>query len=500
MLVAGQALPRRLYRPGEAAAIDLEAQKNALSGSVLMARAGRSAWHLARALWPKVRHITVCCGSGDNGGDGAVFAKHAVEAGCIVQVLAPQGAAAASTQAKIAWRQLAAVGQPIEHGCAISSASELVVDAILGIGLSRAPEGEYGGLINAINSTKAKVLSLDVPSGLDAGSGCCPGTAVVADATISFIVAKQGLFTGTGPSHCGRLFCDDLAVPTECMANCESSVGLLQLQDYDQALLPRRHDTHKGSYGQVLVVGGNKGTAGAVWLAAAAAARAGAGLLGIATKAGNTAPLASYPEVMVHEVADAVQLKSLLAEATMCIAGPGLGKDAWARSLMSCILEYDGQLLLDADSLNLLAEEPLYRDNWILTPHPGEAARLLQCDGKMVQRDRFMAAGKLQRQYGGVVVLKGSGSIIADDSGIDVVAGGNPGMACGGMGDALSGVIAALVAQGFAAATAARLGSCLHAAAGDAAAARGGERGMQPTDLLPWLRFLCNPWQQLPLV
>ena len=377
--------------------------------------------------------------------------------------------------------------------------ADLVVDAIFGTGLSRAPDGVWAELVTAINASGAKVLALDVPSGLNAANGACPGVAVQADATVTFIVAKQGLFTASGPDRCGSLFCDDLAVPSEYVPPGMATSSLLLIGDHDELLQPRARDSHKGDYGHVLVIGGNRGTPGAAWLAATAAARSGAGLVSIATRDHNCSALARYPEIMVHEVEHAGELEALLRAASVCAIGPGLGKDAWARELLARVLEHDCPLLLDADALNLLAEEPPSGTgdrNWILTPHPKEAARLLGCSSAQVQADRFAAAAKLQQRYGGVALLKGSGSIVADGAGSAVVYGGNPGMACGGMGDALTGIIAALAAQGMVPATAAKLGACIHAAAGDAAAASGGERGLQASDLLPWVRRMCNPLQQ----
>ena len=499
MLHAGCAMPRDLYTPRAAMEIDGMVQERGLAGSVLMERAGQGAWRLALALWPRTRRVVVCCGHGNNGGDGAVFARCALEHGCKVQALVPNGTDLCGPGSRQAWQKYAAAGgSVVSKDIAIDEDADLVVDAMFGTGFSRAPEGIWAELITAVNASGAKVLALDVPSGLNAANGACPGVAVRADATISFIVPKQGLFTASGPDRCGATFCDDLAVPPEYLPPGMAASSLIVAGDHDELLRPRAKDSHKGSYGHVLVVGGNRGTPGAVWLAAAAAARAGAGLVSVATRDGNCQALSSHPEIMVHAVEQAGQLEPLLRAAGVCVIGPGLGKDEWARELLARVLEHDCKLLLDADALNLLAKEPPAGGddrNWTLTPHPKEAARLLACGSGEVQADRFAAAAALQRRYGGVALLKGSGSIVADSDGVAVVHGGNPGMASGGMGDALSGVIASLAAQGVAPAAAAKLGACVHAAAGDAAAASGGERGMQASDLLPWIRHACNPYQ-----
>jgi len=246
----------------------------------------------------------------------------------------------------------------------------------------------------------------------------------------------------------------------------------------------------------VLVIGGAPGYAGAARLAGEAALRCGAGLVSVATAAPHAGTLGiGRPELMVHACADAAALAALLERATALALGPGLGRTAWSRDLLQAALASDKPLLLDADALNLLAEDAALRvpSGAVLTPHPGEAARLLGCRVADVEHDRYAAARALAARYAAVVVLKGAGTLIADTTGrVAVCAAGNPGMASGGMGDLLSGVIAALRAQGMDAWQAACAGVDLHARAGDAAAARGGERGLLAGDLLPELRRLCN--------
>lgn len=259
-------------------------------------------------------------------------------------------------------------------------------------------------------------------------------------------------------------------------------------------LPPRPMDSHKGRNGHVLCVGGNAGSGGAVMLAAESALRAGAGLVSVATRAQHVAPLlARLPEAMAHAVQDSDELQALLPRATVIAIGPGLGQDEWARELWRQVLGSGTPLVIDADALNLLAAQPRPLHDAILTPHPGEAARLLGTDAAAVQADRFGAAAALAARHGAVVVLKGAGTVVtAPQARPRVIAAGNPGMAVGGMGDLLTGIIAALRAQGLAAFDAASAGALLHALAGDDAACEG-QRGLLPTDLLATLRRRVNP-------
>jgi NAD(P)H-hydrate epimerase len=245
----------------------------------------------------------------------------------------------------------------------------------------------------------------------------------------------------------------------------------------------------------VLVVGGARGMMGAALLAGAAAVRSGAGLVSVATHREHAvAVTAARPELMCYGVEDRQQLEALLQRASVVAIGPGLGQGRWGQMLWSHALESTLPLVVDADALNLLAAEPLRRDNWVLTPHPGEAGRLLQMSAQEVEQDPFAAVRCLQQRYGGVVVLKGAGSLVAEDTApLTLIDAGNPGMACGGMGDVLTGVIGALLAQGLPLGDAARAGACMHAGAADAVAAAEGERGLAASDVVAMLRHFANP-------
>jgi hydroxyethylthiazole kinase-like uncharacterized protein yjeF len=257
---------------------------------------------------------------------------------------------------------------------------------------------------------------------------------------------------------------------------------------------PRTRDAHKGDFGHVLIIGGDYGMGGAVRLSAEAALRVGAGLVSVATHPEHVALVSSAcPEVMCHGIEKASAVEPLLDKASVVIVGPGLGKTKWSRHLFELAMTVDLPTVVDADALNLLSESPCVAHNWILTPHPGEAARLLQQDIESVEADRIESANALVNRFGGVVVLKGAGTIIEMENELPAICPyGNPGMATAGMGDVLSGVIGGLLAQHFSLLSAAKIGVLLHAVAGDEAARVAGERGLIATDLMPYLHRLVN--------
>jgi hydroxyethylthiazole kinase-like uncharacterized protein yjeF len=371
--------------------------------------------------------------------------------------------------------------------------ADLVVDALFGIGLSRAPESEARALIEAINTQAAPVFALDVPSGVDADRGSAPGAAVLATRTLQFIVRHVGLHTGDALEYTGQLALEELDIPGESFEGVPADAALLDHDALVQWLLPRRRNTHKGESGHVLCIGGDEGSGGAIALCAEAALRAGAGLVSVATRPVHVpALLARRPEAMVRAVESSDDLAPLVARARVVAVGPGLGQGEWGQALFHHALRSGLPLVVDADALNLLpaAAHPL--QDAVLTPHPGEAARLLACNAADIQRDRVGAARAIAQRYAAVVVLKGAGTVVASGQATRIVAAGNPGMAVGGMGDLLTGIIASLRAQGLSAFDAASAGALLHGLAGDAAA-WDGERGLLPSDLLPHVRRLANP-------
>lgn len=490
-----EVLPRALYTAAQVRGFDRQAiERFGIAGETLMERAGQAAFALLLRRWPQARRITVLVGTGNNGGDGFVVARLAREAGLEVTLLQLGDRARIAGDAAInasRWQQLAGdwddFAEMPEH-------SDVIVDAMLGTGLQRDVAGQFAAAITAVNDHPAPCLAIDVPSGLNADSGAIMGRAVRAAATISFIGLKQGLFTADGPDCSGEVVFGGLDVPAAVYASSVLSARRLDWPKQAGLLPRRRRNVHKGHFGHVLVIGGNHGMGGAARLAAEAALRAGAGLVSLATRSAHVAPvLAARPEVMVHAVEQADAISPLLRNADVIAIGPGLGSDAWAVALWQLACAAARPLVVDADALHLLAAQPQARDDWVLTPHPGEAALLLGICNAEIGDQRFDAVERLQRRFGGSVVLKGVGSLVASagPAPTGLCSQGNPGMASAGMGDVLTGIIAGLLAQGLSARDAAECGVCLHAAAGDAAAVDG-ERGLLAGDLVDRLRGLVN--------
>jgi NAD(P)H-hydrate epimerase len=490
-----------LYTAAATRALDATAIAQAgLPGIVLMRRAGAAAFDVLRDRWPDAAALTILCGRGNNAGDGYVIAGLAADRRLAVQLLQVGDAAVLSGDAARARDWALERGVEIEtFGPDATLRGDVVVDALLGTGIRGAVREDFAGAIDAIERSGLPVLAVDLPSGLDADTGAVLGRAVHADATVTFIGAKRGLLTGAGPDHAGAIAFDDLGVPGEVYAavdgdgSLDAPVALLRLGEGDCRLAPRPAAAHKGAFGHVLVIGGDDGTGGAVLLAAEAALRAGAGLVSVATRAAHVpALLARTPEVMARAVDTRAEAAAMIERASVLVLGPGLGTGPWGEQMLDAVLASDRPRVLDADALNLLAakgwrtgEAPL-----VTTPHPGEAARLLASDTTAVGADRFEALAALRRRCGGAVLLKGAGTLVGGDGGLGLCAYGNPGMASGGMGDVLAGVIGALLAQGLEPEAAARLGACLHAAAADLAAAELGAPGIVASDLAPRLARL----------
>ncbi len=485
--------PLPLYSASQVRAFDQRAIDTLpIAGIELMRRAGAAAFELLRERWPRAEHLAILCGPGNNGGDGYVVATLAREAGLAVSLISlvePERLRGAAQEAMAAWRESG--GTLITEGEAVGRLSpDLWVDGLLGTGLERPLDEGYARVVTQVNASPAPVLALDIPSGLHADTGQVLGVAMEAELTLSFIAAKLGLYVGRAADHCGEVQLAGLGLPerifthTAPQAHCWRSLP--------PALPPRARSAHKGQCGHLLIVGGHQGMSGAARLAAEAGARSGAGLVSVATHPQH-APFLNQgrPELMVRGVSSGVELDPLLQRASVVAIGPGLGREQWSQQLWRRVIESPLPKVVDADGLNLLAENPQRREDWILTPHPGEAARLLGCTVAEIEADRLAAAEQLRQRYGGAVVLKGAGSCMALTQGVEVCALGNPGMASGGMGDLLTGMIGALWGQGLARDDALRQAVCLHGAAADRAAVAG-ERGLLASDLLPELRPLLN--------
>ncbi|MGK7244704.1 bifunctional ADP-dependent NAD(P)H-hydrate dehydratase/NAD(P)H-hydrate epimerase [Buttiauxella agrestis] len=460
----------------------------------LMQRAGAAAFNLARELYPQSQHWLVACGHGNNGGDGYVLARLAQAAGVRVTLLAlesdkplPQEA----TYARDAWLDAAGLIHAPEHPW--PDDIDLVVDGILGTGLAHAPRDNAAQLIEKCNHHSAPVIALDIPSGLLAETGAIPGAVINASHTITFIALKPGLLTGKARDVVGELHFDALGLETWLKGQTApiTRVDSTQLAGW---LTPRKPTSHKGDNGQLVIIGGDHGTAGAIRMTGEAALRAGAGLVRVLTRSENIAPLlTARPELMVQELTSQT-LDESLEWADVIVIGPGLGQQEWGKKALQKVENSRKPMLWDADALNLLAINPDKRQNRVITPHPGEAARLLNCAVSQIESDRLLAADRLVKRYGGIVVLKGAGTVVASQHGeCAIVDVGNAGMGSGGMGDVLSGIIGALLAQKITPYDAACAGCVAHGAAADVLAYRFGTRGMLATDLLSTLYPFVNP-------
>ena len=482
-----------LYTAAQVRDLDSAFIATGVPAAALMKRAGRAAFELLCERYGEPDEITVFAGAGNNAGDGFVVAALAAARRMPVNVVLMGEPEKFSDAARAAYeyaRQEGVVMMPPGP----APISGVIVDGLLGIGINGEVRPEYRKVIEQINSTNLPVLALDIPSGLCADTGAELGVAIKADITVTFIAKKRGLFTGRGPALTGELVFDDLSAPDDIYRPLAAEVTQQDFVTLRSALPEREADAHKGDFGHVMVIGGDVGHGGAALMAAEAAARGGAGLVSLATRPEHVAAmLARQPEVMACGVISGQELEPWLARPTVLVVGPGLGQSPWSEQMLQQALATDLPLVLDADALNLIAKGRLWpagktRDNWLLTPHPGEAARLLGCETAAIQAERFASVQKLQQQYGGVALLKGAGTLVAGaGQPINIISGGNPGMASGGMGDVLSGLLGALLAQGLSAYDAANLGASVHAHAADLAAADGGQVSLLATDILGYI-------------
>ena len=486
-------LPDRLYTAASVREMDRVAIEDlGIPAITLMRRAGVACVDILTTQWPAAKHMWIMCGSGNNAGDGFIIAGKLAERHFQVTVRMLGDMGKASPAARLAYDycvQSGIVPEPFDPVEIIDA--DVMIDALLGTGLTGNVRPAYQQAIDLMNASSLPTLAVDIPSGLCADTGNRLGGAIEADMTVTFIGLKRGLWTQDGPDCAGEILFDPLGLGDEVLQQASVHTRKLRLNRLLKALPTRRRNSHKNSYGHVLIVGGDRGMGGAVLMSAEAALRAGAGLVTVATHPSHPlALLTRCPELMVRGIEAGSELDALVARATVIVLGPGLGQSEWSKMLFGHLIDHPGLMVIDADGLNLLAKQPANKDNWVLTPHPGEAGRLLNEGG--VETDRFETVGRIQAQYGGVVVLKGVGSLVADSASIDLCPYGNPGMATAGMGDVLSGVIAALLAQGLAIGDATRLAVAVHAVAGDRVA-EAGQRGLLATDTLPWIRRLLNP-------
>jgi len=495
-----QSLPTNIYSVTAVREIDrIAIEDKGIPGYTLMKRAGVAAVRAARSHYPNAERWQVICGAGNNGGDGFVVARLAAQDGIVVSVLSLVDPATLRGDAATAYGDFAAEGGVVMPWAGeLDSEADLLVDAILGSGLERDVGGVFADAVSAINAHPAKVHAMDIATGINGDTGAVMGVAVAASLTTTFVGLKSGLFLGAGPNYCGEITFSDLEIDDACKDSVPAIYRRLDDGLLASSLPARLRGAHKGDFGHVLVVGGGPGMSGAARLCGEAALRAGAGRVSIATHPEHAALIsAARPELMSHGISGAADLEKLLEKADVVAFGPGLGQSDWAEELFTVVAGAGQTAVWDADGLNWLATTPDTRDNRVITPHPGEAATLLETDAATIQADRPAALHALAAKYGGIVVLKGAGTLISDNSDArdtpSVCTSGNPGMAAAGMGDVLTGIIAALAAQGLSLSVAATVGVELHARAGDLVAASNGERGMLASDLIDALPRVANP-------
>jgi NAD(P)H-hydrate epimerase len=488
-------LPTPLYTAAQARALDRYAIDTlGVPGYTLMKRAGEAALRYLRTRWPTAHSIVIVCGGGNNGGDGYVLARFAQAAGLTVSVLAASPPEALRGDAQQAYLDFKASGRIQPFAPALLGEGEVVVDALLGTGLSTAVRQDAAEVIRAVNASGRPVFALDVPSGLDADRGVALGEAVRATGTVCFVALKTGLFVGDGPDFAGNVFFDDLEIAPPAEVAFTPRLERITDAQSARALPARARAANKGDFGHVLIVGSGTGMPGATRLAGEACLRVGAGLVTVAVAPDNIAAIASgRPELICLPVTSDRDLTDALERADVVAIGPGLGRTDWAQAVFERVMAVRKPLVVDADALNLLSAAPRRNGDWILTPHPGEAGRLLGTSAKAVQADRLAALDALVERYAGTVVLKGAGTLVATAGQVPgLCERGNPGMATPGAGDVLTGTIAGILAQCRDAALAARAGVWVHAMAGDSAARSGGERGLLASDIARELRTWVN--------
>jgi len=490
-------LPDNLYRVDSIVRLEQTAiNQFSIPAYELMKRAGAAVFDVVSSRYPDHKRMLVLCGAGNNAGDGYVVARLARQAGLEVRVISLIDSATLKNEAQRAYQDWCKLSKNSVTDLSLIAEADIIIDALLGTGLKREVSAHWADWIDAVNKAAKPVIAVDLPSGLIADTGAIAGCAVQADITVCFIGLKQGLFTAQAKDVCGEIVLHDLAVPDEAYTQVDADARLIKSIDY--ALLPKRKaSSNKGNFGHVLIIGGNTGMPGAVILAAKAALCSGAGLVTIATVASNLqAIVTAVPEAMVkacdENTLPDVLTPAFLEKVTHVAIGMGLGQDSWSQAMLYFCVSLNKPMLVDADALNLLAKGRLkITSPLVITPHPGEAARLLSTTSSLnsagIQADRFAAIKQLFQLFDTsescAVILKGSGSLIFDGQQIKVCARGNAAMAAPGMGDVLSGIVIALMAQKIEISDAAELGVCLHAAAAESVS-QGKTRGLLASDVI----------------
>ncbi|GAA6134777.1 bifunctional ADP-dependent NAD(P)H-hydrate dehydratase/NAD(P)H-hydrate epimerase [Oceaniserpentilla sp. 4NH20-0058] len=495
-----------LYTPNQCQALDRTCIDDlGFDGYELMQQAAQAAFGVLISEWPNAHSLIILCGKGNNGGDGFEMASLACEHGLGVQLVFDGKVDELTGEAK------QAAFHALDNGLTVIASDQVnwalsncvIVDALLGTGIQGPPREPMASLIQQANTSGLPILAVDIPSGLNGLTGCVVGEAINAHITVTMLLNKQGLYTGDGPNYVGQVRVAGLAVPKQIVKTISSSCELQNWQHLKHAAIfePRIATSHKGHFGHVLLVGGDTGMAGAISLAASAALRSGAGLVSVATRPENVSIVVTrQPEIMAHGVNSVSDIKGLIEKASVIAIGPGLGQGSWGQQMLQAVMASEKPVVMDADALNLLASQKIHYNLSsrisVLTPHPGEAARLLNTSTAQIGQDRFKALQEIAKLYSSEVVLKGAGTLVGSSVQTSICQDGNPGMASGGMGDVLTGVLIGIMAQNEAILpsdlhSVVTSAVCLHSAAADEAA-KAGQTSLVASDLLNTIRQLLN--------
>tara|TARA_B100001175_G_scaffold121199_1_gene103164 strand:- start:122 stop:1636 length:1515 start_codon:yes stop_codon:yes gene_type:complete len=501
----------KLYTASETRKIDnLAIKEKGISGYSLMQMAAEFTLDVILREFSPVEELIIFCSKGKNSGDGFLLGSFAKEFGLEVTIVMSNTSNVIKGVSRKAFEEMKDAKVKIISTKSVEklkvSNKTVIVDALIGTGLKGNLRKNIKESILALNKlgVKLPVLSLDIPSGVNPDTGDADDIAVYADITATFVAQKRGCFTSVGKKFSGEIIYSDLEIPKNLFSKITSTSYVVDYEDSISKVVYREQDAHKGHFGNVVIVGGDRGLGGAGLLSSRAAVYSGAGLTSLVTRPEHvSASLVSCPEVMVKGVDSGQDIEEHLVKPDVIAIGPGLGQSAWSEQMIQRVFweaeKRDVSVIMDADALNLLTKLKLSSNlpkRLILTPHPGEAARLLNTSVAVIESNRFSAAAKIQKKFNATVVLKGSGTVICHKSGgtqkWGICDSGNPGMATGGMGDVLTGIIAGLLAQGLTLKEAAEAGVDIHAKAADQASLEFGEAGLTSSDVINELKYLLK--------
>ena len=452
----------------------------------LMLRAGNALINYIKQVFSDKKVIQVVCGSGNNGGDGYTVARLLLENG--KRVSCYEGKEPTQESAKKARNELIASGlNPQSFTTLMIQKDALIIDALLGIGCHKPVQGIYLDIINKINESGESILSADIPSGLCADTGKPLGSCIEQAHVLSFITKKLGTVIGDAGKIIHKLTLDTLEISDELLQQIRPAYYVIEKIILDKVSKKRDSNAYKNQFGHVLLVGGDSGYGGAIILAAKAASQSGVGLVSVYTKKDHKEPLLTHcPDCMIHD--EESDLKALIEKATAIIIGPGLGLSDWSKTCLTDILESSKPLVCDADAITLLAEKAIFpkKDNLIVTPHEGEAKRLVGED----HDNRYAMLTALVKKTGATVILKGQNTLIKEDEETFICTKGNPGLATAGTGDVLAGIVGGFLAQGHSSLIASKAGVYLHAVCGDACSEAYSERSMTAADLVVMMKTM----------